>query len=75
MRRRPRGEDEASRRAWYAELVKVRAGGQLLRPAFSRVSELGIRYLPYGELGKQREAIARFGSGLKPLEAISLALP
>ncbi|WP_341677253.1 type II restriction endonuclease [Niveibacterium sp. SC-1] len=44
---------------------------QLRRPAFSRVSELGIRYLPYAELDRHREAIARFGSGLKPLLEIS----
>lgn len=48
---------------------------QLMRPAFSRVSELAIRYIPYGELERQREAIARFGSGLNPLLAISKALP
>lgn len=48
---------------------------QLARPAFSRVSELGIRYVPYGELERQREAIARFGSGLKPLREISKPLP
>jgi type II restriction enzyme len=46
----------------------------LTRPAFSRVSELGIRYVPYGELERQRGAISRFGSGLKPLRAISRAL-
>ena len=44
---------------------------QLRRPAFSRVAELGIRYLPYSELGNHREAIGRFGSGLKPLSEIS----
>ncbi|MGQ3052367.1 MAG: type II restriction endonuclease [Roseateles sp.] len=44
---------------------------QLRRPAFSRVAELGIRYLPYSELGTHREAIGRFGSGLKPLSEIS----
>ncbi|PNG48956.1 MULTISPECIES: type II restriction endonuclease [unclassified Variovorax] len=47
---------------------------QLRRPAFSRVSELGIRYLPYSELKNHREAIARFGSGLKPLIEISRLL-
>lgn len=44
---------------------------QLRRPAFSRVSELGIRYLPYSELKNHREAIARFGTGLKPVLEIS----
>ena len=47
---------------------------QLARPAFSRVSELGIRYLPYGELQQHRDAIARFGSGIKPILEISQRL-
>ncbi|VTU44688.1 type II restriction endonuclease [Variovorax sp. RA8] len=47
---------------------------QLRRPAFSRVAELGIRYLPYSELKSHREAIARFGTGLKPLLEISRSL-
>jgi len=49
-------------------------GQQLRRPAFSRVSELGIRYLPYGELRSHRSAIERFGAGLKPLLEISATL-
>jgi type II restriction enzyme len=47
---------------------------QLQRPAFSRVSSLGIRYLPYGELKKNMEPILRFGSGMKPLLEISQRL-
>lgn len=47
---------------------------QLSRPAFSRVSELGFRYLPYSELKLHRAAIARFGVGLKPLIEISQSL-
>lgn len=47
---------------------------QLARPAFKHVGELGMRFLPYGELDKNREAIARFGSGLKPIEAIARVL-
>lgn len=47
---------------------------QLQRPAFSRVAELGIRYLPYSELQAHRGAIARFGSGIKPVMEISLSL-
>jgi type II restriction enzyme len=47
---------------------------QLQRPAFSRVSSLGIRYLPYGELKKNLEPILRFGSGMKPLLEISQRL-
>ena len=48
---------------------EVRA--QLRRPAFSRVSDLHVRYLPYGELDRNREAIARFGHGLHPIEQLS----
>jgi type II restriction enzyme len=51
---------------------EVRA--QFMRPAFTRVADLDVRYLPYGELSKHREAIARFGSGLKGIEAIARRL-
>lgn len=47
---------------------------QLRRPAFSRVRDLNVRYLPYGELEKHRDAIARFGTGLKGIEAIARVL-
>lgn len=48
---------------------------QLRRPAFSRIGDLDISYLPYGELERHREAIARFGSGLKAIKAIAHRLP
>lgn len=44
---------------------------QLRRPAFSKVSELGIRYLPYGQVKEHGAAIRRFGAGIKPLVEIS----
>ena len=44
---------------------------QLRRPAFSKVSELGIRYLPYGQVKEHGPAIRRFGAGIKPLVEIS----
>jgi len=48
---------------------------QLRRPAFRSVAgSLRLRYLPYGELERNREAMARFGSGIKPLEAIAKSL-
>lgn len=47
---------------------------QIRRPAFSKIEELNFRYLPYGELRTQRDAIARFGSGLKPILTISKVL-
>lgn len=47
---------------------------QLARPAFSRVNDLDLRYIPYSELSKNREAIARFGQGLKGIEAIARRL-
>jgi type II restriction enzyme len=36
---------------------------QLLRPAFSRVAGLNMRFIAYGELEMHREAIVRFGQG------------
>jgi len=47
---------------------------QFHRPAFSRVNELNLRFLAYSQLRTNREAIARFGQGLKPIEAISQSL-
>ncbi|MBI2747821.1 MAG: type II restriction endonuclease [Burkholderiales bacterium] len=47
---------------------------QLHRPAFMRVAELGIRYLSYSELRQHRNAMARFGSGLKPVLDVSQLL-
>ncbi len=41
------------------------------RPAFSRVGDLDLRYLPYSELRSNKDAIARFGSGLKGVLAIA----
>lgn len=47
---------------------------QLRRPAFWRVAELGIRYLPYSQITAHGPPIERFGSGLKPLMEISQLL-
>ena len=44
---------------------------QLQRPAFSRIADLNVRYLPYGELERHRASIARFGTGLRALTEIS----
>lgn len=48
---------------------EVRA--QLKRPAFAAISSMRVRYLAYGELDRNRSSMARFGSGLKPIEAIA----
>jgi type II restriction enzyme len=53
--------------------AEVRA--QLARPAFARIADLRIGWLPYGELARHREAIARFGEGLKAIRAIARPLP
>lgn len=47
---------------------------QALRPAFSRVSDLQVRFISYGDLAKHRIEIARFGQGIKPIEAIARRL-
>ena len=51
---------------------EVRA--QLQRPVFRGVANLQMKFLPYGELSRHREAIARFGQGLGPVEAIARSL-
>lgn len=48
---------------------------QLRRPAFSRVADMQVRFLPYSELEKHRHAMARFGSGLKAIQAVARSLP
>lgn len=50
----------------YEDVLK-----QLQRPAFQKVSELKVRFLPYKEFEQHREAMARFGEGLKAIEAIA----
>lgn len=55
-----------------AREAEVRA--QLARPAFARVSDLRIGWLPYGELARHREAIARFGEGMKAIQALARRL-
>ena len=52
-----------------ARETDVRA--QVARPAFSRIGDLDLSYLPYGELERNRDAIGRFGSGLKAIRAIA----
>ena len=47
---------------------------QLRRPAFSRITDLRVRYLPYGELERHREQMAKFGEGLKAIQAVSRVL-
>lgn len=47
---------------------------QLARPAFSRVADLRVRYLPYGELERHRDTMARFGTGMKAVEAVARTL-
>lgn len=47
---------------------------QMARPAFSRIADLNIAYLPYSELTSHREQIARFGTGMKAIRSIARSL-
>lgn len=47
---------------------------QLTRPAFRAVSNLHVRFLAYSELERHRESMARFGEGLKAIDAIARTL-
>lgn len=51
---------------------EVRA--QVRRPAFQHIAALQMKYLPYSELQQHRDAIARFGRGLHPIESIARPL-
>lgn len=50
------------------------ACNQFARPAFSRVRDLDMRFLAYESLQEHRESMARFGSGMKALQAIAMPL-
>jgi len=43
-------------------------------PALRAVGDLHVRFLPYSELESHRDSIARFGHGMKPIEAIARSL-
>lgn len=47
---------------------------QLARPAFARVRDLRVRFLSYSALRENRDAMARFGSGVKAIEAVAHTL-
>ena len=47
---------------------------QVRRPAFRAIGSLRVRYLAYGELERHRESMARFGEGLKAIQAVSQLL-
>ncbi|MDO8455320.1 MAG: type II restriction endonuclease [Burkholderiaceae bacterium] len=71
------GVPEHSGAAFFLVAPDVReqdVRAQFSRPAFSRVSELDVRYLGYSQLKQHKEAIGRFGSGLKGVVAISASL-
>ncbi len=44
---------------------------QIRRPAFRHVADLQVRFLPYSELERHRESMARFGEGLKAIQAVA----
>jgi type II restriction enzyme len=47
---------------------------QINRPAFGKIDALNLRFIPYGELSSNRDAISRFGTGMKAIEAIAKQL-
>ncbi len=47
---------------------------QVSRPAFRGVADKGMRFLPYGDLASNRHHMARFGEGLRAVEAIGRSL-
>lgn len=51
---------------------EVRA--QLERPAFREIQDVEFLFIPYGELEENREHMARFGNGLKAVDAVARSL-
>jgi type II restriction enzyme len=47
---------------------------QVSRPAFRGVADKGMRFLPYSELENNRQHMARFGEGLRAVEAVARPL-
>lgn len=47
---------------------------QLQRPAFCHIANLNLQFLPYSALETNREAMARFGQGLKAVHAVARML-
>lgn len=52
--------------------AEVRA--QLARPAFGRIGDLAVRFVPYSALAEHRSAMSRFGTGIKAIDAIARPL-
>ena len=46
----------------------------LLHDLIRNVRDVNVRYFPYGELERHRESMARFGAGLRAVEAIAMTL-
>ena len=44
---------------------------QVRRPAFSHIADLHVRFLPYSALEQHRDAMGRFGHGLKAIHAVA----
>ncbi|MBN8888479.1 MAG: type II restriction endonuclease [Rudaea sp.] len=68
------GIREQAAQAYFLVAPDAREGdvrAQFARPAFNRVTDLNLSFLPYSELRTHREAIARFGTGLKGVSAIA----
>lgn len=71
------GRQDQPVRGLYLVAPDAREGdvrAQFARPAFSRVADLCVRFLPYGELERHRVSMARFGQGMKAVEAIAKTL-
>ena len=50
------------------------SGSSSPAPRSSASPELAVKYLPYSALERNREAMARFGEGLKAVEAVARSL-
>jgi len=71
------GAPEQAVRGLYLVAPDAREGdvrAQVSRPAFRGVADKGMRFLPYSELENHRQHMARFGEGLRAVEAVARPL-
>jgi type II restriction enzyme len=50
---------------------EAEVAAQMRRPAFAHLADLSVYYLPYSEIERNRDAMGRFGAGLKAVRAVA----
>jgi len=65
------GADDYVSKPFSVRELMARVRAQVRRPAFRGIAALDVRFLPYSALEQHRDAMARFGEGLKAIQSIA----